>query len=394
MEADAATQWQSFARKLGEIGCAVHAIGGVGRSERQRHEWNQHMLWTLATAALAMSQLDPDLPDWVPLMNSGSRACNPSPDTTYLITRLRAAEAYRITARLGTVNKVILSIHDGFMGFTKNSSTLGTYDLQDEHFDRNSGDEIEIFLSSCNGFEKKNWIDIGTGSDEIFVLIRQISCDKDELDGKFTIERLGPHAPLRAPDAGFGRRLEDVADYVSEMAQSLLALIEEQRGVDFEINQMRNYSKVLSDKPTMREQIYFGGEVCLERNQVLLIEFKVPEICSYWSVQLMDSAYNALDFMNFQSGLNKMSAETDFDGYVRIAVSEEDPGLYNWLDKGDYDLVGIRWRFLSNSAPELECKMLPASEVRHLVRSRNISGQRRKLALRERLEAAQRRRRW
>ena len=53
--------------------------------------------------------------------------------------------------------------------------------------------------------------------------------------------------------------------------------------------------------------------------------------------------------MNRQSSLNDAQAHIDRDGWFRAVISRLDPGVPNWLDKGDYPwgIIQMRWNLAS-----------------------------------------------
>jgi hypothetical protein len=59
----AATHCRAFTEQLGEIGGRVHRLADGSRNDALRAEINQHMLSALH-AAVPLTQLDPDYPDW------------------------------------------------------------------------------------------------------------------------------------------------------------------------------------------------------------------------------------------------------------------------------------------------------------------------------------------
>ena len=138
------------------------------------------------------------------------------------------------------------------------------------------------------------------------------------------------------------------------------------------------------------------GEARIRSDQALVLESEIPKSCEYWAVMLMDSAANTLDFMFHQSGLNGRSARVDPDGKVRIVISEKDPGVANWLDKGSYEVNGVRGRFYKCGAPVWTSRVTSIDGVAEALYpgTPKVSYDERQKQLRERIRQVQHRRRW
>ena len=124
--------------------------------------------------------------------------------------------------------------------------------------------------------------------------------------------------------------------------------------------------------------------------------FVVAGVVGTSSLMLMDSAMNPLDFMFRKAGLNGHEARVDPDGKVRMVISEQDPGVANWIDKSSYEVNGIRGRFLKCGSPEWTSQVVPIGEVRAALYpdTPTVTPAERQQELRERVVAIQRRRRW
>ncbi len=101
--------------------------------------------------------------------------------------------------------------------------------------------------------------------------------------------------------------------------------------------------------------------------------------------------------MNRQSSLNDTQAHIDSDGKFRAVISQRDPGVPNWLDKGDYPwgVIQMRWNRASDY-PDPTIKKVLLAEVRdHLPADTPVvTPEQRRESLRARREGAQLRRIW
>jgi hypothetical protein len=90
-------------------------------------------------------------------------------------------------------------------------------------------------------------------------------------------------------------------------------------------------------------------------------------------------------------------AKVDTDGKLRAVVSLEDPGVPNWLDPAGYTEGTIygRW-YECDTEPLPAIHRVPLTQLRdHLpANTPSVRPQERAAEIRERVRAAQRRRRW
>jgi hypothetical protein len=96
--------------------------------------------------------------------------------------------------------------------------------------------------------------------------------------------------------------------------------------------------------------MYYQGLFEFDRDEALIIESDLPASVQYWSVQLVDPFYSAIDFIFHSAAFNGTQAQLSSDGKVRFIVSAEDPGLPNWLDSAGWRQGGVFWRWHSASS--------------------------------------------
>jgi hypothetical protein len=133
----------------------------------------------------------------------------------------------------------------------------------------------------------------------------------------------------------------------------------------------------------------------LRDDEVWVAECEIPPECPYWSVQLMDYAYSALDGMYTQASLNGHSAVADPDGLFRIVVCAGDPGVANWLDTSGQQRVQIRFRWYSSGTPRISTSVVGRAELGTVLPdTARIGAAERQAVLTNRAIGLQWRRRW
>jgi hypothetical protein len=91
-----------------------------------------------------------------------------------------------------------------------------------------------------------------------------------------------------------------------------------------------------------------AGHFELAGDQALIITVPVSD-APYLGFQLGSLWYISLDYINHQTSLNGTQAQADPDGKIRIVVSEENPGVTNWVETTGHrkGFLQFRWQRLS-----------------------------------------------
>ena len=93
-----------------------------------------------------------------------------------------------------------------------------------------------------------------------------------------------------------------------------------------------------------------AGHFDLAPEQALVITVPVSD-APYFGFQLGSLWYISLDYINHQTSLNGTQAQADPDGKIRIVVSEQNPGLTNWVETTGHrkGFLQFRWQRLSGA---------------------------------------------
>ncbi|MHA7650299.1 hypothetical protein ACX9NE_11065 [Mycobacterium sp. ML4] len=90
------------------------------------------------------------------------------------------------------------------------------------------------------------------------------------------------------------------------------------------------------------------GHFELRPDQALVITVPVSD-APYLGFQLGSMWYISLDYINHQTSLNNTQAQPDPDGMVRIVVSDQNPGVTNWVETLGHrrGFLQFRWQRVS-----------------------------------------------
>ena len=392
-------EWHSYIEPL--LPVAERLAGYVTdiNDPQLRHEYYRNLYSQLSMGFFALLHADTEHPDLWSYFNQAFNALAPNPDFDYYVSPLNDRGVYRISGFRGTVKRIGFQtgtgqfIPRGIVDDQKLGKTLANYDVDDLNIGPKG--EFDVILSPIrpDGYTG-DWWELHPSASYLFV--RQMSYDWiNEIDGRFGIERLDtpairPRATVESLQKNLGHiaawtegTVKVSADFVPEMTAGL-----ESNQIGFV--DMLFYGGIFTQR-------YAYGVIELEPDEVLIIESKVPDESRYWSFHLLDMFAFTIDWMNRQSSLNGHTATIDKDGYFRAVISEQDPGVPNWLDNAGYrkSFIQIRWEKCS-SWPDHAVKKVKLSELReHLpADTAVVTPEQRDAAIRLRRKGAQMRKRW
>jgi hypothetical protein len=103
------------------------------------------------------------------------------------------------------------------------------------------------------------------------------------------------------------------------------------------------------------------GHFDLTCSQAMVITLPVPD-SPYLGFQLGSLWYISLDYINHQTSLNGTQAQSDPDGKTRIVVSDQNPGVTNWVETLGHrrGYLQFRWQRVSRELTEADG---PTAEV-------------------------------
>jgi hypothetical protein len=227
------------------------------------------------------------------------------------------------------------------------------------------------------------------------LLMRKCACDwKNEQDARVAINRLDDGGQDMTPEET-ARRFSDLAAWIEGMIEFDMQLVRyyrEHHGV----NTFMRSSKIDS-LGGLPKQAYYDGIHEITDDEALILETELPKQVRYWQALVADDRFATLDWVNRQSSLNDAQARIDADGKFRAVISRLDPGVPNWLDKGDYPwgVIQMRWNRASDY-PDPTIQKVPFAELRQHLPSDTpvVTPEERSQQLRDRREAVQLRRIW
>jgi hypothetical protein len=384
--------WQQYVATLADAG-QVLALLADPDDPTARQEAYRLLFLSLASGFLS-TFVDPDTPDFVPLVNNHFNSVGANPDFVYAYTQIDGAGVYRLSGFRGDGLFLLFDFAAGGLGVMDAlGPSVGVLDVDALAIAADGSFEVLLSTERPAG-HRGDWFRLDPRASTINV--RQAAYDWGAgNEARLAIERIDRGATHRGPDAAeTARRLVLLADYPRRFVSFALGYDKGQRERGL-INKLEHDD--WAGRGGLAGQHYYQGIFQLRPGEAMIIETPLPERVRYWNIQLNDRLWNSIDWFNHQSSLNGGQAVLDDDGLFRAVISVEDPGVPNWLDpagKAEGSLM-LRWTEAS-SGPEPAVSIVPLEGLRrHLPASTPvITAELRDQAVRERRRSAQLRRRW
>ena len=357
-------QWSAFIDTLAAGGAEVYRVSTPGRSVEEQSQVTQALIWALIAELQSLASIDRDHPRWLTLLNHEMRRFNSNADNSYEIAYIRGSGTYRIFGKRGTTKLMYLQVGAGTLGVgdLTRHKMLGDLNVDDCEIADDGTFEVILSPQRPAGYTGA-WMQLDPTRDDSFVWVRRVSYDwLNEVDGQLSIMRLDqPIAKQELTAQELAENLVFTAESVRDDVLAMLRVMNEQiEGV--EVNKFADVSGSFGSAG-ISGQAYTHGVIKVGDDEAWIAECAIPDGCTYWSVQLMDYAYSALNGMYAQTSINGHTAIADPDGLVRIVVSARDTGAANWLDTLGLERVQIRFRWFASSAPSITSRVVRLEEL-------------------------------
>lgn len=357
-----------------------------------RDAYHRQVLMLLAQAYVQVFGTRVENPDWVPHTGPLFPWGAPNHDTIYGFAPIDARGTYRVSGTQGTETIASLMFRKGGANTGQvHGATLGEIDVQSMETPQDRRFDLLISAQRPEGYAGP-WYALPPETTGL--VARHVTVEPGQRDGAWALERLDRSAG-EAPDAGTtGVRVETMTSFVRRLNEFLLRLVKKLRDEGYT-------NAFLADRfqghGGIAAQMYFQGLFEFDRDEVLILESELPSTVHYWSVQLVDPFYSAIDFIFHSAAFNGMQAYVSSDGKARFVISSVDPGVPNWLDPAGWRRGGMFWRWHSASSfPMPSVRRVKFEELRrHLPPDTPTIGAAQRAAERStRIAHYQSRRRW
>ncbi len=322
------------------------------RTEQDLLEGYDYLAGRIRMAMQTAFDYDLERPLFVNPTHQFSRQGLDNPDALYFNAYLREGVEYVVRGRRGTSADLSFQVMGGAYTATSAATSMLAFD------------DRELDIADDGTFELTYTAEPGAKT----LIVREVFNDWDtEERGVLWIERpdtMGkPARPLS--EATLAKKYEVAARSLTSSIQTWFAFPH-----FFQYRQDVNTLTPPQSTPGgLASQRSSIGHYELDEDQAMVIT--VPECtdCSYQAVQIGSDWYVSTDYETHQTSLTKAQAVTDPDGLMRFVVSEQNPGIANWLETTGHRTgsMMLRWQRLERDlgpedAPTVE--VVPVDSVR------------------------------
>ncbi len=361
MENDLRDSWNRLCDSLREsVDYIFDPELGVDASE-QAEGLRHHLRMLFLAVDRTLENNDPEHPElgWT----YPSKFGQDNPDALYQTAPVDLSRTYRLTGRIDKVRYLglaILNFVSGRGGITQQLS-VGTPDITDI-----GGGRFDIVFSPNPdpGDHVGDWYQVEPEVSRL--LVRQFFSDwATESHADLHLECLdatGP--PARLDPVRTASLIDEVAEETNNVPKfwTDYAVGYRNRG---EINTFDHVEGKFSGEGLggSDQQAYGGCWYEVGPDEALLFEVTPPN-CLYWNIQVGDTWFQSLDYVNLPTTLNDSQARLDPDGVLRVVISHEDPGTQNWIALGGCPQGALTYRWNNaDSAPVPTLRLMPVSEI-------------------------------
>ncbi len=362
MENDLRESWNELCDSLKEsVDYIFDPKLGVDASE-QAEGLRHHLRMLYWAVDRTLENNDPDRPElgWV----YPSKVGQDNPDGLYMSAPLDLSRTYRLTGRMDTVRYLGFSLMD--LRFGRGSITqllnIGTPELVD------IGESRFIVVLSPDPAPDNhvgNWYQMAPGTCRM--LVRQFFSDwTSENHAELHLECLDPSGPpTRLDPVRTVAVLDDLASEMGTVPKFWTDYVVAQR----DRGEVNSFDHIAGRKISgvglggSDQQAYGGCWYEVGADEALLLEVTPPN-CLYWNIQVGDTWFQSLDYVNLPATMNDSQARLDPDGVLRVVFSHRDPGIQNWIALGGCPQGGITYRWNNpDSAPVPSLSLFPVSGI-------------------------------
>jgi hypothetical protein len=288
-----------------------------------------------------------------------------NPDALYLHSYLRDDAEYVITGRRGTTRDLSFQVLNGDYSPVEVPDSLAAFD--DRELAIAADGSFELRFGPPRENAPPNYFTLAPGS--AMLAVREVYSDwAAERRGTLRIQRADKigQAPEPADEALLAKRYAVAGKILLSRLRTFLAFPEW-----FYLKEPVNTMTAPRRTPGgLASQFSSAGHFDLAPGQAMIVTVPDagPEVAPYQGIQLGSTWYVSLDYINHQTSLTADQARKDPDGKLRFVITQDDPGVANWLEltgrRRGY--VQIRWQRLARDlGPEYgpQVEVVPAASL-------------------------------
>lgn len=252
-----------------------------------------------------------------------------NPDTLYFYANLADGAEYVVEGRRGTTADLSFQVMAGTYSADERAASHAAFDDRSLEIDAEGRFSFRMGPARNDDDEgDRGYVVLHPGSS--MIAIREVFSDWDtEVAGSVTLRRVDAAgtAPEPATVAVQERFYSKLADALVGRLRTWLAF----PGWFFGDQERNTLYEPRSTPGGLTTQFSSAGIFELEPDQAMIISVPVADV-PYQGFQLGSMWYISLEYVHHQTSLTTDQAHVDPDGMVHLVLSEQDPGLANWIE--------------------------------------------------------------
>jgi hypothetical protein len=249
----------------------------------------------------------------------GTRWGIDNPDTVYRIVPISGDECYELRGRVGTGRMT----ENYFTLWNQHMGTVDVLDGRRMHVEDDGSYVITVDADEAGG--RPNHVRSTPEAHELY--IRDVLLDWSTDDpNHIEVVRLGgpptrPAATLDEQAEATARMMAHFADFTGKLSHGMYK------------SPVNHFSLGWTADHTgaMRSQVYVAGRFLLEPGQAFVVDVSDGG-ADYFTVPLSNVWGTTLEVADRTGSLNKAQSAPNADGTFTYVISDQDPGVHNWID--------------------------------------------------------------
>lgn len=365
-------EWSNFCDRLKAAGKRVFKDANPP-TPLQRADGFRYLTQNLSQAFdLALETKNTKYPRIHAFCSPSRKLGSDNADCIYLQAWIDGESVYKISGRKGSArfwnitvqgprsnkaygNATSRPLHEPF-GDTPEANIFGNQLVTD--WDGN----FELFI----GGEKQgqNWLPTTKGSRKLF--FRQYFDDWDEEAAEYRIERVDMTTPRPMPDPA---EMQEAMRWAADFVYNVTDYWPEwtwATGTASDPNKPNRFGS--EDHPDNNQTDQKRGRVAaqlwweLKDDEALVVEFPDPR--TFWMITCEAVFGNSMDYLYRSVSYTPSRTAVDADGKIRLVLSAQDPGYWNWIDNQAYTAGALSFRNVrANELPELSTRVVKLADL-------------------------------
>ena len=330
--------WEEFCDNLKSAGASLMYPGAPRDAFNQAEGLRYLSRLTRGGLEAFVEYCDPAFPVLRRMAHETVKLGADNPDNYYFNAQINGKYEYRLYGKRNSVHYIGFFTQNGNYGTTGGLAPCGMLEHRDLNLEADGS--FEIILSKTP--KGKNWLKIEP--ETTMLMVRQTFLDRfAEMPAAVAVENLdGRTAPDPVTPAMIDEGLKTASMFV---AGASMMFARWANGFQKHTNKLPLFSPEVSNAAGGDASIiYYHSHWKLADHESLVIEVKPPD-CDSWNFQLNNYWMESLDYRYFTICINKVSAQYEPDGSVRVIVAHTDPGKPNWINTCGHREGTMLWRW-------------------------------------------------